>query len=163
MITKEEFLMEFAERGNQYSNFLILNTSVDEVIRVLNQIDPDMCAGDGYVDGNHVGFIIFDYYPELVYDITKELHTTGYADEGWELYEICCARCGKDYDGYSACWTDGPYLHDSDDDEDDEYATWDAFFDIVDNETGIVFHTGAGAVDKDTMLYYKNIVDNHST
>ena len=161
MITKEEFLRKIAGRANRYSSFLILNTSVDEVIRVLNQIDPDMCAGDGHVDGNHVRFIIFKYYPELVYDITKELHTTGYADETWQEFVTCCARNGENFKDYSIKWADenGPSRYDPDEPGADEEVLWEAFIDIVDNKTGAVFHSGTGAADYDLMMYYKNMVD----
>ena len=165
MIIKENFLTEFVGRANQYSSFLILNTSVDEVIRVLNQIDPDMCTGDGYIDGNHVGFIIFKCYPELIYDITERLQTTGYADEEWEYYKTCCARNGEYFRDYAIDWEEEglPCRNDyGKEDEDDEDVSWDAFIDITDNETGAVFHSGGGAVDYETMLYYKEMVDTQT-
>ena len=165
MITKEKFLMDFGGHGNSYSSYLVLNTTVDDVIRVLNEIDENMCVGSGEVQDNHVYFEVCKESPELIYLITSKLNTIGYADIDWEATYTVCAKNGEDYDGFKAEWLpDMHYCRDDElcEDEDEENALWDAFVVITDNETGAVFNTGAGAVDKEIEEYYADMVETHS-
>ncbi len=163
MITKDEFLKDFGGHGNSYASYLILNTTANDVIRVLNEIDPDMCVGSGieHTDGS-VSFEICKELPNLVYDITHKLHTIGYADIDWNVTYTVAAKDGSDFDDYYAEETYGSFcLNDDNYDEDDEEALWDAFVTITDKSTGVQFYTGAGAVDREIMEYYQEMIDKH--
>jgi len=159
MITKETFFKEFNGHANRYSRYLVINTDVDSIIKVLNEIDPNMCVGSGAeIDGN-VYFEICKEEPTLIYNITKKLNTRGYADTDWNETYTICAKNGDDFDDFTAKWVPDMHYYRGDFDEDDD--TWDAFVTITDNESGAVFETGAGAVDESVMLYYESIVDEH--
>lgn len=161
MITKENFLMEFNGASNSYSTYLVLNTTIDAVIDVLNKIGDidERCVGSGYERDGNVGFEIFGETPELIHDITKELQTIGYADTDWDSTYTACSKNGSDFDDYTAEWEPDMHYYRGDFDEDDD--SWDAFVIITDNTTGTQFHTGAGAVDKEIEQYYADMVAKH--
>ena len=159
MITRDSFLEDFGGHGNSYSSFMVLNTTIDEVVAVLNSIDETMNVGSGWEHDGHVGFEVNGALPSLIYAITAKLHTIGYADTDWDVTYTVCARDGEDFDDYTAEWDDG--LHYLRDDGFDEEELWDAFVLITDHETGAVFYTGAGAVDGDIERYYADMVKKH--
>jgi len=160
MIKKEEFLLGFNGHSNSYSHYMVLNTTIDAVIAVLNAIDESMCVGSGVERDGHVSFEICKEEPTLIHDITKRLNTIGYADTDWDETYTVCSKNGEDFDDYTARWEPGMFYFRGDFDKSDK--TWDAFVEITDNETGAIFHTGAGGIGKKTMLYYKDMVEKHS-
>lgn len=167
MIRKEEFLKEFNGHCNSYSSFMVIDVEIDDLIRVLNEIDPDMCAGSGIISGRSISFEICKESPDLIYDITRKLHCRGYSDiDGWygDTY-MEAAKDGEPFDDFKAEWTNGaPERRDWDTDDTnkpDEEIDWDSFVTITDNATGETFNTGGGAVDYKTMTYWKDIVDKH--
>lgn len=155
MITKENFTTEFDGHFDRYSCYLIIGTTINDVITFLNSYNGDICIGSGEEENGNVHFEIINDSPNLVYNITKALNTIGYADTDWYATYTVCAKNGKDFNDFTAEWEeDGFYYRDDDD-------LWDAFVKITDHQSGAVFHAGAGAVDEDTMLYYKDIVKTH--
>lgn len=155
MIERESFFREFNGHANSYSRFLVLNKTAEEVIKVLNDIDSDMTVGSGNEENGAVYFEICKELPDVIYKITKALNTTGYADIDWNATYTVCAKNGDDFDGYTADWLQGMHYYR------DEDGLWDAFVDITDKETGVVFHTGAGAVDREIEQYYADMVKSH--
>ncbi len=157
MITKEEFLLEFGGHANWYSSFMVIDVTLDDLIRVLNEIDPDMCVGSGTVSdtGRSISFEICKEDTSLIYDITRKLHCRGYSDIGGWFGEgyMEAAIDGDMSDDFKAEWTN--------DEPEKEGTAWDAFVTVTDNESGEIFYTGEGAVDYDIMLHWKEIVDNH--
>lgn len=162
-ITKESFLMDFNGFNCSYSSYLVLNTTVEAVIDVLNTIGIDEnYVGSGHEANGNVGFKILKESPQLIHNITDKLQTIGYADTDWDSTYTVCSKNGNDFDDYVAEWEPGlHYLREEDMEEDDEEC-WDAFVCITDNTTGTEFHTGAGAVDKETEEYYADMVAKHS-
>lgn len=153
---KDEFMRPFKGASNSYSTFTVLNTSINDVIVVLNKINPNMVACGGEEDKNgNVRFYAFKEFPTLIHQITKELRTVGYADINWDFNEFVASKNGEPYDGFSAKWSDGSPFCMSDDDE------WAAFIEITDNKTGYVFHSGAGSVCTEVKQYYESIVRKH--
>lgn len=175
MITKKEFLTEFNGHGNAYSSYMVIDVGLQDLIKALNEINPDMCVGSGVVskNGKSVYFEICKELPDLIADITAKLHCKGFADIGGWYGSGYFAACydGEEYDDYTADWmNDCPERHDYDypdydyDDEDNDADTdmeWDAFVVVTDNETGEVFYTGEGAVDYETMLMWEELVETH--
>lgn len=159
MVTRESFFEEFNGHYTSYSSFLLINTTVEAVINLLNDIDESMRVGSGYESNGNVGFEICKESPLLIYELTRKLKTTGYADIDWDSTYTVCAKDGLDFDDYSAEWEPNMFYYRGDFDEDDN--TWDAFVRITDNATGTVFHTGAGGVDEETMNYYRKMVESH--
>ncbi len=159
-ITRKSFTKSFDGANSSYSSYLLANTTIDKVLDVLNnknileydRLKEDFC--DAREENGNVSFIIFGEFPTLIYDLTYELHTTGFADTDWDVTYTIVSKDGKDYEGYSAEWLDGcPCAR-----EDDCY---DAFVIITDEETGAVFNTGAGAVGEDILKYYADMVRKH--
>lgn len=155
MITKENFLVDFPGASKSYSNFYVIGKTVDEVIECLNKlgVDPDY-IGSGQESEHGVEFRIFGVLPELIYDITGELHCTGFADVDWDECYFAAAKDGDEYDDFRAEWVDGcPFVRDE--------GGFDAFCDVIDNESGARFSTGAGAVGTDTKNYFEDLVNSH--
>ena len=168
MITKKEFLTEFNGHGNAYSSYMVIDVGLQDLIKALNEINPDMCVGSGVVskNGKSIYFEICKELPDLIADITAKLHCKGFADIGGWYGSGYFAACydGVEYDDFTAEWEDdNPYRRDDDctDCDDDDDTLWDAFVLITDNESGETFHTGEGAVDYESMLMWEDLVDNH--
>ena len=162
MITKESFLTEFNGHVNRYSKYLVLNTTIDAVVDVLNAIDTNMCVGSGEAIDGHVSFEICKESPMLIYKITKKLQTIGYADTSWDETYTVCAKNGEDFDDYTADWEPDMHYLREDDFEEDEEPIWDAFVIITDKSTGAIFYTGGGAVDSEVEQYYAEMIKKHS-
>ena len=171
MITKEDFLQEFNGHGNAYSSFMVINIKIDDLIKALNDIDPNMTVGSGTVSetekGSSIYFEICKRTPDLIYNITEKLKCKGFADiGGWygDGYMVA-ANCGKDYDDYTAVWADEdqPCRRDYDVDKDlpDEEIYWDAFVEVTDKESGESFNTGEGCICYESMKYWRDIVEKH--
>lgn len=156
---KNDFFVEDHDIWSSYSSILLLGVAANQVIDALEKIDPKMEVANGYEFDGGAGFDVFGELPDLVYDLTEKLHCIGYADTAWDAYYIVVAKNGKDYDGYTASWEvddNGDAKHHLRDD-----GEWDAFVVLKDKKTGIVFDTGAGAVDSETEQYYASIVYSH--
>lgn len=171
MITKEDFLTDFNGHGNAYSSYMVIDTNVDVLVKVLNDIDPDMCVGSGQISetGRSIYFEICKRLPDLIHVITSKLNCKGFADIcGWygDGY-MEASDCGLSYDDYTAEWAneDQPERRDYDHEDpgsiSDSEIEWDAFVDITDNGSGEIFHTGEGCISYDTMQMWKDIVEKH--
>ena len=152
MLTKEKFTKEFDGASSSYSNFLVIKSSIDDVLACLNNYDPDIDALGAIEKDGNVSFQVFSELPDLIFRITENLHTRGYADTDWDVNYFEAAENGNCYKDFTAKWVyDCPQYRDDD--------CWDAFVDITD-PTGVVFHTGAGAVNDEDMEYYKDLVNS---
>ena len=152
--------------SNSYSSFLVIGKTEDEVIDALNRIATrgkywhstiytGVCAGK-QEDGN-VRFNVMKGSPDLIYDLTDELHTIGYSMTDWSNNVFICAENGKDSHDFTAAWEDdSPYHHEDDEDE------WDAFAVATDNRSGAEFGFGGGYVDTETKEEIGHIVYMHS-
>ncbi len=171
MITEKEFLSQFNGHGNAYSSYMIIDVKLVDLIKTLNDINPDMCVGSGQISKNKrsIYFEICKELPDLIYDITGKLKCKGFADiGGWygDGY-MEASDCGKEYNDYTANWAnmDQPDRRDFDyedpDEIDDEDIEWDAFVDVTDNESGEIFHTGEGCISYESMKMWEKIVDTH--
>lgn len=160
MITKKEFLTEFNGHGNAYSSYMVIDVKLDDLINVLNEIDPDMHVGSGVVSdsGRSICFEICKQTPDLISTITSKLHCKGFADIGawYGAGYFTSSYDGGEYNDFTAKWRDN-----SPDRQDDDDMEWDAFVVVTDNESQETFYTGEGACDKDTMEMWKNLVDTH--
>lgn len=171
MLTEKDFWEETTGYANQYSSFLIIGASLDQVLEAINSLrnphfDPKTRAANGYerpCRKKAFGFDIWKSSPSLIYYLTCYIHNhfgidvVGYADEGWEEYEFEAAKNGDAYDGFTAGWTQhGLY-------EDGVFGDgyMDAFFEITDKESGVTFATGAGCISKEDEERYAAIVDAH--
>ena len=163
MITKNDFLQEFNGHYNAYSSYTVLMTNMDKLIDVLNEIDPDMVAGSGKADDKSISFEICKQMPNLISDITEKLNCVGFADIGgwYGAGYFVATENGTEYNDFTAEWTDDSPLKRDDDDVPDEEADWDAFVTITDNKTGVIFYTGEGAVDYETMQMWENLINTH--
>ena len=165
MITKSEFLTEFNGHSNAYASYVVShpNVTVDDVIDVLNEINPNMCVGSGVVNGMSISFEICKVTPDLIYNITEKLcnkgftECRGFADMGsWygDAYFIA-VKDGDNTDEFYAEWT---YDDQAAINGDDEY--FDAFITVTDLN-GVTFHTGEGAIDEERLKYWQGVVNKH--
>ena len=76
MVTEKDFLTEFNGHGNAYSSYMVIDVELKDLIKVLNDIDPDMCVGSGQVsdNGRSIYFEICKELPDLICEITEKLH-----------------------------------------------------------------------------------------
>lgn len=166
VITREDFFKDFVGATSQYSSYLILNTTVDDVIKSLSKlnINPSDIRGGFELDGN-VEFKIFGEWVDIIEIISKDLKTTAFADTAWDYFDFVAYKNGEKYNDYTTKWEDadnGPRFRDEDGyEEDDKYATWDCHFSVTDNATGIIFYSGMGAADKEIKEQIEEIVNSH--
>jgi hypothetical protein len=175
MVTEKDFLMEFNGHGNAYSSYMVIDVELKDLIKVLNDIDPDMCVGSGQVsdNGRSIYFEICKELPDLICEITEKLHCRGYSDIGaWYGAGYFTASCnGEEFDDFSAEWEENmpdrrdwdytDYDYDNEENDADADMLWDAFVLITDNESGETFHTGEGACDHEQMEVWEDLVMNH--
>ncbi len=155
----KSFFNKWEGHNNQYSSFLLIGVTADQVIKALQKICPAAIVGNGYEEDGNVRFEIADENPDLIYKMTRRLNCRGYADTDWEDVWFVASENGRNYDGYTAAWESGcPYKRDNDEDLEDLY---DAFVNITD-PSGAVFSTGAGAVNSEIKAYLSVLVDLHS-
>ena len=187
MITEKDFFNDFDGHNDAYSTYMLIDVKPEDIINVLNEIDPDMCVGSGVISetARSVSFEICNKSPEFIQKITEKLHCTGFADTGsWnDAPHFVAYKNGEEYNNFTAEWTDdGPSknCYDTFDEEyDEEYETdetyeefckripdEDAFWDIdiliTDNETGETYHCGEGLLEYDDCLYFRDLVEKHS-
>lgn len=158
-MTREDF---FKKRNHAvaYSKFMLIDIDENTLINEINKIDPNIIVSSGSIGKRSITFEIDKISPVFIHTLTARLNTIGYADTSWDNYLIVCSKNGKTYDKYTASLNpDTFYYRGYYDDGDD---TWDAFIQIKDSVSGEIFESGAGAVDENTMLFYKNFVENHS-
>lgn len=164
MITKSSFLKQFNGHGNAYSSYMVIDVKLEALIRVLNEIDPDMCVGSGQISdtGRSIYFEICKELPELMADISEKLHCKGFADiAGWygdghfEAYAD-----GEEFNDFTAKWDDDQPIWLNKDAEDEE-SEWDAFVTVTDNQSGETFYTGEGAISYESALMWKELVETH--
>ncbi len=167
-MTEKEFMTEFNGHANAYSSYMVIDVELSELLKTLNNINPDMCVGSGVVSKRGISFEICKELPDLIYQITKELNCKGFADIGgwYGAGYFLAAKDGEDYDDFSAYWTDGnPERRDWEYPEpeniSDEDVDWDVFLFVKDNGSGEIFYTGEGAVDYESMKMWKELVDSH--
>ena len=163
MITRDDFFEEFNGHGNAYSSFMVIGVSVDDLLKALNKINPDMWVGSGYVSesGRAIYFEICKELPELMGEISAELQCVGFADIGaWYGEAFFFAyNCGEDYDDFTAEWQDHqPELVS---DVNDEEWLWNAFVTVTDNSSGETFFTGDGAIDYESLDKWRELVREH--
>ena len=168
MITKESFMEQFNGHYNAYSSYMVIDVKLDELVRVLNEINADMPVGSGQISktGRSIYFEACKEMPDLMQNISEKLQCVGFADiggwygAGWfEAYEN-----GKEYNDFTAKWEeDMPCRRDWDTDEDlsDEEIEWDAFVEITDNKTKETFYTGEGCIDYEALQMWKELVNTH--
>ncbi len=163
MITKEDFFTDFNGHNSKYSSFMLIGATAEQVINAVNKLlekytgRKETPVGSAYEteDPSVVCFEACKTDPYFIYPLTRELHCKGFADTAWDDYAFCSAEDGNDYHGFTADWEHGePILREEGD-------CYDAFVTVTDNETGITFFTGAGAIDEETVDYYRTIVDEH--
>lgn len=163
MVTKEQLFEKWVGAPKMYSTVMLLAVDADSVVDALNDAGKMGWNTDGVTGGeeykecgiNVISFRIFKENPEIVFCLTEKLNCKGYADTSWEKYCTLCSYKGVESNDYAAEWNNenGTY-----EDMGDGY--YDAFVKITD-PTGVVFNTGAGAVDLETAEYYRDIVDFH--
>ncbi len=155
MLTKDKFMQEFGGHASQYASFMLVDVSVSDVIRVLNEYDDGICAGSCVEDGRSITFEVCKVNPgNLLAFMTVKLHCIGYATEDWEIFDFFAKKDGMPYEGFVARWDEGSPC-------DNEDGTFDAFFIVKDKVSGAEFFAGGGCLDKDTYLGYKTIVHTH--
>lgn len=167
MTNLEEFFTSFNGHNNSYSSYMLIGKGLTAqyVLDALMKLDPEMRVGSGYEEPSKtegytvVRFEICKGLPELVSDITKELNCIGYADMDWDTTYYWISQNGDGYDNFTAEWDEDMPYDRSIDGEDDLY---DAFVTITDSTTGDKFKTGAGAVDKDVMDMFADLVHSHT-
>ena len=163
MTTKNDFFTEFNGHSSAYASYMVShpNVTVDDVIDVLNKINPNMCVGSGVVNGMSISFEICEATPDLIYNITEKLcnkgftECRGFADMGAWYAHFIAAKDGDDTDEFYAEWEDGDPTTQL---RDDGY--FDAFVKVTD-PNGITFHTGDGAIDEERLKYWQDIVNKH--
>lgn len=154
MITSKDFL-SWAEDGCEdvVSSFLLLGVTAARVIGALNVINPCFKVFMGRDYGGNVSFFGASIPAETIYELTRILGCTGYADSQFDGYRTVVAKNGEDYDNYTAEWVpDGHYKEDD---------SWICELYLIDNETGARFYTGYGYVSDEVNQYYTDIVNNH--
>ena len=175
MITENEFLTEFNGHGNAYSSYMVIDVELSDLIKALNEINPDMCVGSGKVSETKrsIYFEVCKELPDLISDITSRLHCKGFSDiGGWYGSGYFEASFdGEEYNDFTAEWTDDSpsrrdwdypnYDYDDEDTDADEDMLWDAFVTITDNESNETFYTGEGAIDHETLEMWEDLVDTH--
>ncbi len=165
-MTLKSFTKEVSGHYKRYSNYLVCDSTIEEVMRVLDSLGLQDGDATNAVDINgNVYFEVHGGQPTLIYEITRALHKQGYADTDWDSTYTICAYDGKDSDDFTAEWVDekAPVLREWDGyEERDEDALYDAFVTLVDKKTGAVFATGAGAINREVADYYKDIVEKHA-
>lgn len=173
MILKEDFMTEFDGHCNAYSSYMVIGVKLKDLLKALNEINPELCVGSGRLGKNSISFEISGELPSLINDITAKLHCKGFADiDSWYgagYFEA--SYDGKEYNDYTAKWEDGSperrdydypdYDYDSEDSNPDVDMDWDAFVLITDNESGENFCTGEGAIDYEQLQYWTEVVKTH--
>ena len=167
MLTIKDFKKKFNGHNKSYSSVMLIGRclTIQDVVNTLNELTPEFIdenstIGSGYGRASKeagydvVGFEICREMPDIVFPLTAKLKCTGYADVNWDETYFVAAKNGENYDGFSANFAEGCPEYREDD-------CWDAFIDIMDDETNEVFSTGAGAVNDEQMLYFKDIVRKH--
>lgn len=162
MLSKEDFTRTCTEFPTGFSSFLIIGRGIDEVFDVLVAEDENMCAVNAEETDGNTYFDAFGVFPDLVYTITGKLHTTGYANTGWDATYTICAKNGDDFEGYIAEWSDGSAPDYGTDEIEGDNGEYDAFVTITDTESGAVFKTGGGCVSRDEAEAYEDMVQKHS-
>lgn len=166
-IVRESFLQEFNGHSNAYASYCVIGVQLDDLLRALNKINSNMLVGSGVVSEKAITFEICKESPELIADITRELHCTGFADiDAWygEGYFVAY-KDGAEYDGFTAVWDDDcPRFRDEDAEEDaeEEDALYDCFLTVTDIESGVEFSTGCGGVDSEQKAKWEAIVNSHT-
>ena len=156
MLTKGQFMEDFQGHANQYASYMVIDVNEDDVIRVLNEYDSKICAGSCEIDDRSVYFETCKVVTrDLLGFITRKLHCIGYAAESWDDEIFEAMKDGQPYQGYTARWDDNDPFDNGDE-------TYDAHFVIKDTVSGDEFCAGGGCVDKETYLYYKKIVEDHT-
>ena len=163
----ESFFKTFHGFNNAYSKFKIVGMSARGLLSVIDELigggvlSTDSSVGDVEEAPDSVSFVIPGEMPTLAKDISLAArgHVV-FGDTAWDEYYLEVYKDGEPYDNYTAVWEDGsPY------DRSQDYvgdAAWDAFVKVVDNESGVMFNTGAGAVDMGVLQYYRDIVKTHT-
>lgn len=153
MITRDRFFHKFNGHKCSYSSFLVLHANANQIIKVLNMIDPYMAVGSGEEKDGNVYFEVCGEYPNRIHFITAQLQAKGFADTNWDETYTLCSVNGHNSDDFIAEWISHKYNTDND--------SWDAFVELKDPDTGAVFNTGAVGTSKDIESYYADMVRNH--
>ena len=170
MITKESFLRDTHGHNCRYSTYMLIGQkiTIEGVIDMLNHIDVNQLSyreplGQAVANGKKVHgkdgyravtFTINKEMPTLIYTFTSALECIGYADTDWDQSYFIAAQDGSDFDDFTASWQDEfPYYREDD--------CWDAYVEVVDNTTGMLFYTGSGACEEDVRDYYEDLVNPH--
>lgn len=143
MITTHDFFTEPVDYENCQSSFLLVGVTAERVIGALNVINPDMEVLGGIENGGNVSFMGQDIPVETIYELTRILGTTGFADNVAEDFRFICAKNGEDNYATTARWEPNGYYLEQDDPD-----GWTCLFVIKDDESGVEFHTGTGPVSK---------------
>lgn len=166
MITQETFFAEFNGHANAYSSYMLIGVTPKQVIDMLNNyhragFKPEHVGSGCYNEATRsVSFEICKGLPDEIHAFTSALQCKGFADiDAWYGHPYCeCSENGHDTDKFYAYWDEGQEPYHDDPDKEDE---WNAFFTLVDPDTGAEFGTGAGAVDTEIKEEFETIVNRH--
>lgn len=164
MVTKESFFTEFNGHSNAYSSYMLIGVTPEKVIDALNRLGYGEEVGSGVVttEGSPevqvVSFEICKALPDVIYDLTRELHCCGFADIGsWygeEGIDFVYADNGLESNDFYAEFDD-LFEHN------DGSGLWDAFIKLTAYDTGVTFCTGEGAVSTETKERLEARVNEH--
>lgn len=167
MITINDFTKECNSYNHAYSYFVLLGTTMQDVVNAINKAFPDMSEWTVNNGEEAEGAVAFDLYRmdvNVLYELTEILGVTGYAGCCWDSVDFCAAKNGKPYDGFVAVWNEHyDRVEAGEDNETGEEHCWAAYFDVYDKETNmLVISAGGGCLEKEDEEYCADIVNSHT-
>lgn len=159
---RKRFLSRPTAYKGGYSWFMVIGKTKEEVCRALARISArdktysmvceQICGGTE--EPGYVKFDVMECHPHLIYELTKELGTTGYSTEYTDEVTFICAKDGKDCDDFTAEWAEEPPYYDTN-------MGWEALAVITDNKTGFSFYVGNIGLKDDGKDTVEKIVRTH--